>query len=168
MNLQLGVDDPRADDVQALLATHLAFSRGITPAEYSFALDVEQLVDPAVTFFSARDDGRLLGIAAIKRLDAGHAELKSMHTRETDRGRGIAGALLNHVLAFARSVGYSRVSLETGTTDEFIAARTLYARAGFSSREAFGDYRASPYNTFMTLSLEPAGKDRRAASREGG
>lgn len=69
MQVEIGVDDPRAEDVRALLATQLAFSRGVTPVEYSFALDIVQLVDPGVTFFSARDAGRLVGVAALKRLD---------------------------------------------------------------------------------------------------
>jgi putative acetyltransferase len=156
MELEIGVDNPRADDVRALLARHLAFSRKTTPAVYSFALDVEQLVDPTVTFFSARDAARLVGVAALKRLDQDHAELKSMHTSEAERGRGIGRALVEHILAFARAAGHRRVSLETGATDEFVPARTLYAKIGFMSFGAFGNYRTSPYNTFMTMTLGPA------------
>ena len=150
----LGVDDPRSEDVGALLATHLAFSQGSTPAEYSFALDVEQLVDPAVTFFSARDGDRLVGMAALKRLDRYHGELKSMHTSQADRGRGVGRALVEHIVSFARQQGYRRVSLETGSTEEFASARRLYASSGFEPCEAFGSYRPSPYNTFMTMRLD--------------
>ena len=57
-------DDPRAEDVRLLLQTHLAFSRDVTPAEYSFALDAEGLSDPGVTLFCARHNGELLGIGA--------------------------------------------------------------------------------------------------------
>ena len=153
MDLRIDVDDPRAEDVRALLANHLAFSRGVTPAEYSFAMDVEQLVDPVVTFFSARENGRVLGVAALKRLDDTHAELKSMHTSVAERGRGVGRALVEHIVAFARAQGYERISLETGTTDEFIPARKLYANLGFQPCEAFGEYRASAYNRFFTLSL---------------
>ncbi len=156
MHIDVGVDDPRAEDVRALLVVHLGFSRGATPAEYSFALDVEQLVDPTVTFFSATQAGRLGGVAALKRLDEANAELKSMHTSEAERGRGVGRALVEHILLFAGKAGYRRVSLETGATHEFAPARALYAKLGFSPCEAFGDYRASPYNTFMTMSLEPA------------
>jgi putative acetyltransferase len=131
----------------------------VTPVEYSFALDVDQLVDPSVTFFSARKGGRLVGIAALKRLDETHGEIKSMHTREAERGRGVGRALVEHILAFAREAGYRRVSLETGATEEFIAARTLYARAGFKASAPFADYRPSPYNTFMTMNLESAAGD---------
>lgn len=155
MECEIAVDDPRAEDVRALLEIHLAFSRGVTPAEYSFALDVEQLLDPAVTFFSARQNGALLGVVALKRLAVFHAELKSMHVREAARGRGVGRAIVERVLAVAGQDGYRQVSLETGTMDEFASARALYAKAGFRLCEPFGDYTASSYNTCMTISLDP-------------
>lgn len=153
MDVEIAEDDPRAEDVRALLSTHLAFSRASSPPEFSFALDVDDLAEPGVTFFSARRQGVLVGVAALKRLDEDHAELKSMHTREDDRGRGVGRALVDHLLDRARRQGYRRVSLETGTTDEFLAARTLYSRAGFRPCPPFGDYRASDFNTFMTILL---------------
>lgn len=155
MDVVTDVDDPLAQDVRALLAVHLAFSRGVTPAEHSFALEVEQLVDPGVTFFSARKAGEVVGVAALQRLDESHAELKSMHTREAERGRGVGRAMVERLLSIARREGYRRVSLETGATDEFVAARALYANVGFTPCEPFGEYAASPYNTFMTISLDP-------------
>ena len=154
VDLEIGIDDPRAADVRELLAAHRAFARDTTPAEYSFALDVDELAQPGVAFFSARTRGWLVGVAALKRLDDAHAELKSMHTRQTRRRQGVGRALVEHLLEFARSAGYRRVSLETGTTDEFVPARTLYGRMGFEPCGPFGDYAASPYNTFMTLTLE--------------
>ena len=147
-------DDPRAEDVRLLLQTHLAFSRDVTPAEYSFALDAEGLSDPGVPLFCARHNGELLGIGALKRHDDTHAELKSMHTREAARGRGVGRAMVEHLLAVAREHGYRRVSLETGTTDDFAAARALYTTAGFQPCAAFGGYRPSAYNTFMTICLD--------------
>lgn len=156
VEIEIGIDDPRTEDVRSLLTTHLGFSRTVTPTEYAFALDVEELLQPGVTFFSAREAGRLVGVAALKRLDETHAELKSMHTTEAKRRRGVGQALVQHILEFARRAGYRRVSLETGATDEFIGARALYKRAGFRPCEPFGNYAASPYNTFMTTSLDPA------------
>jgi len=155
MKLVIQIDDPRVEDVLELLSTHLGFSRGVTPVEYSFALDVDQLVEPNITFFSARRAGQLVGIAALKRLDQNHAELKSMHTREAERGRGVGRALVEHILAFARTAGYRRVSLETGATEDFMAARALYDRVGFEACVPFADYQPSAYNMFMTMSLEP-------------
>ena len=154
MELEIGVDDPRSDDVRELLAIHLALSQTLTPPEFSFALDVDELVEDGVTFFSARRGGSLVGIAALKRLDESHAELKSMHTREAERRRGVGRALVEHIVAFARAGGYRQISLETGATDDFVAARQLYAELGFSPCPPFGAYAASAYNTFMTRRLD--------------
>jgi putative acetyltransferase len=149
----IAIDDPAADDVRALLARHLAFARATTLPEEVYALDADRLVDPAVTFFSYRDDGEVLGVAALKRLDAEHAEIKSMHTAEAARGRGIGRALVDHVIAVARERGYRRLSLETGAGPAFAPARRLYASAGFEPCGAFGDYRPSPNSAYMTFVL---------------
>lgn len=150
---EIAIDDPRAPDVRRLLATHLAFARAPTPPEDAHALDVDGLCDPAVTFFSFRREGALLGVAALQRLDPEHAEVKSMHTVEAARGRGIGRRMLEHLIAVAREAGYKRVSLETGSMAEFAPARALYANAGFELCEPFGAYRASPNSTYMTLWL---------------
>ncbi len=150
---EIAVDDPRDPDIRALLERHLAFCLSETPPEHSFALDVDGLAQPTIAFFSYRDDGAVLGIGAIKELNAGHAELKSMHTAAEARGRGVGRALLNHLLAVARSRGYRRVSLETGTTPGFSAARAMYESSGFMPGEPFADYVRTEDNTFYTLIL---------------
>ena len=146
-------DDPRADDVSALLAAHHAFANANTPPEHIHALDVSGLLDPAISFFTFRVDGEALAIGALKRLDADHAELKSMHTAAAARGRGIGRAMVEHLVGVARAAGFRRVSLETGTSPAFEPAHALYASAGFVPCEPFAGYSPSPSNTFMTLSL---------------
>lgn len=136
-----------------MLKKHLAFAHDVTPAGHVHALDVDRLVDPSVTFFSARRDGVLVGVGALRRLDDTHAELKSMHTSEAARGQGVGRAMVAHILAFAASSSYERVSLETGTMDAFAPARSLYAQAGFVPCAPFGDYTANPHSTCMTISL---------------
>jgi len=150
---RIAADDPRKPDVQALLARHRVFALGQTPPEHAFALDVAGLLDPAITFFSLRENGSLLGIGAIRRLGLQHAEIKSMHTAEAARGRGIGRAMLTHLLDVARARGFRQVSLETGTTAAFEPARALYASAGFVPCGPFSDYQASQDNYFMTLAL---------------
>ena len=149
----IAVDDPGAGDVRALLATHLAFANQHSPPEDVHALDVEALLDPAVTFFGYRRAGRLLAIGALRRMDAEHAEVKSMHTASEARGQGVGRAMLAHLIAEARARGYRRLSLETGTMAAFEAARALYASAGFVPCEPFGSYFHSPNSACMTLSL---------------
>ncbi len=150
---EITVDDPRRPEVRALLERHLTFCLSETPPEHSFALDSGELLDPAVTFFSYRDGGDVLGIGAIRELDAAHAELKSMHTAAEARGRGVGRAMLDHLLSVARSRGYRRVSLETGTTPGFTAARAMYASAGFLPAAPFAGYERTEDNTFYSLAL---------------
>jgi putative acetyltransferase len=147
-------DDPRDEDVRELLERHLAFAHANTPPEDIHALGIDGLLDPAVTFFSFRRSGELLGVGALKQLDRHHAELKSMHTAEAARGRGIGRAMLDHLIGVARGRSCRRVSLETGSMDAFAPARSLYASAGFTPCGPFGDYRPAGTSTFMTLSLE--------------
>jgi putative acetyltransferase len=153
--LVMATEDPRAEDVTALLERHLAFAREVTPAGHVHALQVERLVDPSVTFFTARREGRLVGVGALRRLDGTHAELKSMHTSEAARGQGVGRAMVTHILTFAASSGYERVSLETGTMEAFASARSLYEKAGFVECEPFGDYTTNPFSTCMTISIGP-------------
>ena len=151
---EIAVDDPRKPDVRALLERHLTFCQSETPPEHSFALDVDELVQPGIAFFSYRHaDGSVLGVGAIKELDPSHAEIKSMHTAAEARGRGVGRAVLDHLLSEARSRGYRRVSLETGTTPGFAAARAMYASRGFVPAEPFAHYFRTGDNTFYTLAL---------------
>jgi putative acetyltransferase len=150
-------DDPRAPDVHALLEQHLEFCRATSPPQDVHALDLDGLLDPAITFYSVRRAGELLAIGALKQLEDLHGELKSMHTSAPARGQGAGRALLDHLLVVARQRGYGRVSLETGTMDAFRPARTLYQRSGFAPCAPFGDYAASPNSTCMTLVLDGPG-----------
>lgn len=154
INGEISVDDPRAPDVRALLERHLAFANTHSPPEDVHALDVTGLVDPAVTFFSFRTEGQLLAVGAIRKLDADHAELKSMHTAEEVRGRGIGQAMVDHLIGVARQRGFRQVSIETGTGDPFAPARSLYRSAGFEPCEPFGEYFHSPNSICMTMWLE--------------
>ena len=95
----------------------------------------------------------LVGTGALKRLDAGHAELKSMRTSTRHRGQGIARQLLNHLLHEARTRGFARVSLETGTQPFFEPARQLYLQNGFVECGPFADYGLDPSSFFMTRAL---------------
>ena len=153
--LEIRDEDPRLPDVRSLLETHLAFARSVTPICHAYALDVEGLLDPSVSLFTARREGVLLGVGALRELDESHAEIKSMHTAEAARGQGVGRALVEHLLAIARERGYKRVSLETGAMEKFAPARALYASAGFEPCGPFGDYPDNPRSACMTIALDP-------------
>ena len=92
-------------------------------------------------------------MGALKELDATHGEIKSMRTAAAYLRQGVAAALLQHILAVSQQRGYRRLSLETGSMDAFIPARTLYARFGFKLCDPFSTYIEDPYSVFMTREL---------------
>ena len=151
-------DDPMADDIRALLTQHLNFAHSNGPPESVHALDVSGLVEESVSFYSLRDGGELLAVGALRVLDGEHAEIKSMHTAQAARGRGLGRAMLGHLLGVARERGVRRVSLETGTVPAFAPARALYASVGFRPCGPFGDYRPMGTSTFMTLEFSAHGE----------
>ena len=102
----------------------------------------------------------LVAVGALRRIDAHHGEIKSMHTDEAARGRGAGRAMLRHLLAESRRRGYQRVSLETGSMEGFAPARGLYASEGFDVCPPFADYVASPNSVCMTVSLEPSAQSK--------
>jgi putative acetyltransferase len=61
--------------------------------------------------------------------------------------------MLDHLIELARARGAHRVSLETGSMEAFVPARSMYAAAGFVESGPFGEYGLSPNSTFMTLDL---------------
>jgi putative acetyltransferase len=124
-----------------------------SPPESTHVLDLDALRAPEIIFWSAWDGDSLLGCAALKALDSSHGEVKSMHTVARHRGRGVGLALLQHIVTEARSRGYRRLSLETGSMAAFAPARALYARFGFVECAPFGDYRLDPNSVFMTFGL---------------
>ena len=146
-------DDPRALDIRRLLSLHLAFANEHCPPEDVHALDVDALADPAISFFSCRRDGRLLGVGALKHLNDQHSELKSMHTAQQARGQGVGRAMVEYLVALASARGYERVGLETGTMEAFAPARLLYLSVGFTVCPPFGDYFDSPNSVCMTRLL---------------
>lgn len=146
-------DDLKSREIAKLLQIHLDDAAKHSPPESVHALDLEKLRAPEITFWTAWSDGMLLGCGALKQLSPDHGEIKSMHTAQAHRGKGVGSRLLAHILNEAKARSYQRVSLETGSMAAFAPARALYARFGFKDCAPFGDYREDPYSTHMTLDL---------------
>jgi putative acetyltransferase len=142
------VTDPR---IVELLRVHVERMREHSPPGSVFALDVDGLRQPEVTMWAVWDDGNLMGCGALKELDPTHGELKSMRTADAYLRRGVAAALVDHIVGVARARGYGRVSLETGSGDAFDGAHELYRRAGFVECGAFGSYEDRAFSRFFTL-----------------
>ena len=146
-------DDLSAPEVQALLAAHVADMHRISPPGSVHVLDLDGLRKPEVSFYTLWIEGRLAGCGALKELDPTHGELKSMRTAAGFRGRGVGAAMLAHLLAVAKTRGYTRVSLETGSQPFFQPAWALYEGAGFRDCPPFATYVEDPNSRFMTKAL---------------
>lgn len=153
MALTFHPGDLDSGDVQALLDYHFAQMRGTSPPEACHVLPSDGLKIPAITFWSAREDGILRGVGALKELSREHGEVKSMRTTPAALGRGVGRAILHHIVAEARSRGYRRLSLETGSTEPFAAALRLYESEGFTPCGPFGGYSDTPFTRFFKREL---------------
>lgn len=151
--MKIIVDDLKGSEIYALLQEHLDSMKLYSPPESIHALDLDALRKPNITFWTAWENGELLGCGALKELDAQHGEIKSMRTSARHLRKGVARALLTHIIAEAERRGYRRLSLETGSHEAFLPARKLYTALGFSDCGPFADYILDPYSVFMTREL---------------
>ncbi len=148
--MEIVVDDLSGPGIAALLTEHLRDMRATSPPESVHALDLDGLRRPGVVVWSARIGDEVVGCAALADLGGGHGEVKSMRTAAAHRGRGVASALLRHLLVEADRRGLHRLSLETGTQDFFAPARALYVRYGFVPCPPFADYTDDPNSTYFS------------------
>jgi len=146
-------ESPLTADLALLHARHTEAMHADTPPESIHMLPAGALAAPGISFFVMREGGVALGMGAFKRIDATHAEIKSMHILHEARGRGLARVMLDHLMAEAKAAGFVRLSLETGAQPSFAAARALYARAGFAECGPFEGYGPDPMSSFMTRAL---------------
>lgn len=154
MTYTITKESPLGADLALLMQRHTQDMHADTPPESIHMMDAGQLAIPEVAFFVLREAGAPLVMGAFKRIDAGHAEIKSMHVLAEARGRGLSRAMLDHLLAQAKAAGFQRLSLETGVQPTFVAARALYYKAGFTDCPPFEGYTLDPNSVFMTRSLD--------------
>ncbi|QEY17260.1 GNAT family N-acetyltransferase [Cellvibrio sp. KY-GH-1] len=148
--MEIRIDDLTSAEIAELLEEHLRDMYAASPPESVHALDLSKLRKPEITFWSAWVGSDLVGCGALKELEPGHAEIKSMRSANRFRGTGVGKKMLEHILQVARKRNYTRLSLETGTQDFFLPARKLYERYGFEYCGPFADYAEDPYSAFMT------------------
>lgn len=153
MSIRIAPGDFTDERVLAVLREHLAGMHASSPPGKVYALDLSGLQKPAITFVTAWIGDDCAGCGALHELSPRHAELKSMRTTAAHLRKGVAAHILAHLLDVARTRGYTRLSLETGSGPAFEPALALYRKAGFANGEAFGDYTASEFNQFLHLDL---------------
>jgi len=151
--VKIRIDDLSGPEVPDLLSEHLKDMAVHSPPESVHALNLDALLKPEITIWSAWEESELVACGALKELDEHHAEIKSMKTSSKHLRKGIAKCLLEHILKEAKKRCYRRISLETGSMAAFEPARKLYEDFQFSYCEPFADYVKDPYSLFMTKLL---------------
>ena len=149
-------DDLAGEATRGLVALHLAGMHAFSPPGHVFALDSSGLLAPDVTVWTAWIGDAIAGMAALRRHSGGIGEIKSMRTHPQYLRKGVAAALLEHIIAEARARGLARLSLETGSGPAFEPALALYRKRGFRNGEPFGNYVRSDFNQFLHLPLRSA------------
>lgn len=151
--IEIELSSPLAPELALLHERHTVAMHADTPPESIHMLPASALAAPGIWFYMLRFEGRPVGMGALKRIDAHHAEVKSMHVLSEMRGMGLARALVVHLVGEARRLGFARLSLETGSQDSFGPARALYLAEGFVECGPFEGYGHDPNSVFMTLAL---------------
>lgn len=155
MTVTIAVETPLQDEVRTLVADLNATMIPLTPREFQFQLTVEQMAEPSVTLFVARDGaGRAVGMGALKDHGGGLGEVKRMFTLPEVRGQRVGSAILRRIEALAREKNISRLVLETGEAPGFEPAYRVYERGGFERCGAVLDYPDSGFSRFYEKKLD--------------
>ena len=152
--MQIRLDDLSGPEIRALLEEHLRHMHDVSPPESVHALDIDKLRQRDVTFWTVWSGAELLGCGALRELTPRHGEIKSMRTSLAHRRRGVARAVLDHMIEEARKRAYHRLSLETGSMQAFEPAQKLYESFGFTYCPPFAEYAPDPHSVFMTKKLQ--------------
>lgn len=151
--VEIREDDLSSPVTRDLIRLHLDGMHASSPPGSVFALDLSGLRSAGVSVWTAWIGDAVVGIAALKDLGDRTGEIKSMRTHPAFLRRGVAAALLEHIIEVGRARGMTRLSLETGSGIAFEPALALYRSRGFVEGEAFAHYVRSPFNQFLHLEL---------------
>ena len=152
MQYSIGVGNPNAADVAALLTASEAHSHSLYPPEGVHMIDVRNLIDPSVRFLVARSaEGVVMGCGAIVMGSDNFAEIKRMYVSPEARCKGIGSFILQNLEAEARAAGMRVIRLESGPLQR--EAIRLYRRFGYRDCVPFGAYEESPWSLFMEKEL---------------
>jgi putative acetyltransferase len=153
VSVSIAIETPLQDDVRELVAALNEWALTQTPRDFTHHMTVEQMGQPDTTTFVARQDGRAIGMGALRRHANGVGEVKRMFTRPEARGFGVGKRIVEEIVKLARAEGGHQLVLETGSVDGFRSAWRVYEGHGFQRCGAVLDYTDSPHNIFYSKDL---------------
>jgi|TARA_B100002051_G_scaffold25991_1_gene20320 putative acetyltransferase len=140
-------------EVNNLLKKHFIELRSVSPAGSTHVLDIDGLKDSSIKFWSLWENNKLIGCGALKFLEKGHGEFKSIRVADEFRKKGIGERIINHLIEEAKKLEISKLSIETGAGEFFAPARKLFNKFGFKKSEPFAHYKVDPNSCYFTLDL---------------
>ena len=143
-------DDPK---VHELLVKHFIELRSESPEGSTHVLDIAGLKDPSIKFWSLWEDDELMGIGALKFLEKGHGEFKSIRVNDKFKNNGNGLKVINHLINEAKNLTVIKLSLETGAGKFFTPARKLFIKCGFKICDPFSHYIKDVNSVYMCLQI---------------
>ena len=139
--------------VDELLKKHFIELRSVSPADSCHVLDIDGLKVSSIKFWSLWDNDKLIGCGALKFLEEGHGELKSIRVAESFRNKGYGIKVIQHLILEAKKLNIKKISLETGAGKFFLPARRLFSKFGFKPCPPFAHYKEDTNSCYYTLDL---------------
>jgi len=140
-------------EVNDLLKKHFIELRSVSPAGSTHVLDIDDLKDPSIKFWSLWENNELIGCGALKFLEKNHGEFKSIRVADQFRKKGSGERIINHLIEEAKKLNIVKLSIETGAGEFFLPARNLFSKFGFKTCPPFAHYKDDPNSCYYTLNL---------------
>ena len=140
-------DDP---EVNELLRKHFIELRAASPEGSTHVLDIPGLKDPSIKFWSLWNNENLFGCGALKFLDKGHGEFKSIRVHDNFRKKGNGAKVINHLIEEAKKLDITKLSIETGAGNFFKPARKLFKKCNFVPCGTFAHYKEDINSIYLT------------------
>ena len=137
-------------EVNELLTKHFIELRAASPEGSAHVLDIQGLKINSIKFWSLWENEKLLGCGALKFLDNGHGEFKSIRVHDSFRKKGNGIKIIKHLIDEAKKLNISRLSIETGAGDFFKPARKLFKQCNFEPCEPFAHYKDDKNSIYLT------------------
>ena len=137
--------------VHDLLVKHFIELRSVSPQGSAHVLDISGLKDASIKFWSLWDEDELIGSGALKFIDKGHGEFKSIRVNDKFRNKGNGQKVINHLINEAKKLDIKKLSLETGAGKFFIPARKLFVKSGFKVCDPFSHYEEDINSVYMSM-----------------
>ena len=137
-------------EVNKLLTKHFIELRAASPEGSAHVLDIPGLKDPSIKFWSLWEDEKIFGCGALKFLDEGHGEFKSIRVHDNFRNKGNGIKVIEHLINKAKMLDIRRISLETGAGEFFDPARKLFERCDFKPCKPFAHYKEDVNSLYLT------------------